>query len=461
MKYKIITLSLITLSLIIVLTLFLIIKNIEFNTETDATINFEKNVGEIKISYGSNEDSWWQFTQDAKLHNLHKDVNSKYIRVWILCTSYMRNSMPYDGNTYDFIALDDYINAVFDSDATPFIVFANGIESCGGEAHGNPPPSSDYVYADYVETVVKHFNNNCDNNLYSKPCNIDDWYFEVWNEPYHDKWWEGNPPRFSVMFNIIYSRIKAITSAKIGGPTGAYVLGYPSYTQRMKSFLINSKPDFISIHHYGNMLSPPLLRHYTEAQKMEDIKLLFHDSFLALRQLAIQSGKQNIEIVNSEYSSDSTAEYMPHLDEPFTATWYASALINQIKSQEVDIELFYSGTSALSDGGFGMWNFKGVLFPSYYMKKSFVKYNKKGSSIFDTVYDPNSIDILAVENNQGRFITLVNKRDKDNSINLAMLNVESKELVDLNSQEKYSVLSNTVQINLKPYEIKFLQVIQE
>ena len=439
--------------------LFFLVSCTEVKTQNNATIDLGKSIGEIKISYGSNEDSWLQFTQNTLFHNLHKDVNSKYIRTWIYCVSYMEDSIPYEGSTYDFAALDNYINAILDSNAIPFVVFANGIESCGGESHGNPPPSNDYEYADYVETVIKHFNDNCNNNLYSKQCNIDDWYFEVWNEPYHDKWWEGDPPRFSVMFNIIYSRIKAITSAKVGGPTGTYVLGYPSYTQRMKSFLINSKPDFISIHHYGNMLSPPLLRHYTEAQKMEDIKLLFHDSILALRQLAIQNNKQNIEIVNSEYSSDSTAEYMSHLDEQFTATWYASALINQIKSQKIDIELFYSGTSTLSDGGFGMWNFKGELFPSYYMKKSFVKYNKKGSSILDTVYDPNSVDILAVENNQGRFITIVNKRDKDNSINLTLLNIESKELVDLNSQEKYLVLSNTVQINLKPYEVKFFQVI--
>ncbi len=443
--------------IVLFVSLIFLVSCTEVEILNDVTINLEKNVGEIKINYGSNEDSWWQFTQDTKLHNLHKDVNSKYIRVWILCTSYMRSSMPYDGSTYDFSALDNYINAVLDSDAIPFIVFANGIESCGGEAHGNPPPSNDYVYSDYVETVVKHFNNNCNNNLYSKPCNVDDWYFEVWNEPYHNKWWEGNPPRFSVMFNIVYSRIKTVTNAKVGGPSGAFVIGYPSYTQRMRAFLIDSKPDFISIHHYGNMLSPPLLRHYTESQKMKDTKLLFYDSLLALRQLAIQNGKPNIEIVNSEYSSDSRAEYMPHLDEQFTAAWYASALINQIKSQEVDIELFYSATSTLSDGGFGMWNVKGILFPSYHMKKSFVKYNKEGSSILETTLSSN-LDILAIENNDGRFVTIVNKKNRNSLVNIKIIDGNAKELIDLNDNEIYLILNNMVELSLKPYEIKFLEV---
>jgi len=455
MNYKI-TLVLVP---VIVILFFLIAEHRETLNNSKVVINIGKEIGKIGIRYGSNEDSWMEFTQNTLFHNLNKNIGSEYIRIWISCVSYMNPSMPFDGKTYNFTLLDDYVNAVLDSNAIPFVVFANGIESCGQEANGNPPPSNDYDYANYVEKVVKHFKNNCVGNLYSKPCNVDDWYFEVWNEPYQDAWWEGNPPRFSLMFNITYLKIKAITKAKVGGPPGAYAIGSLVGMKRMASFLANSNPDFISIHHYGNMLLLNSFADYGETKKMNDIPLLFYDSILALRQLAIQTNKSNIEIINSEYNSDSRAQYMERLDEPFTASWYASALINQIKSQEVSIELFYAGTSTLRDGGFGMWDIDGRVFPVYTMKKSFVKYNKKGSSILETV-SSSDIDVLATENEGEKFVTLVNKKDKVNTIELNIPNGSLKFLLDLRNEKKFLVSgANTAEISLQPYEVKFLQMI--
>ena len=98
------------------------------------------------------------------------------------------------------------------------------------------------------------------------------------------------------------------------------------------------------------------------------------------------------------------------------------------------------------------------LWPVYHMKKSFVGYNKMGSSIFDTVYDPDSIDVLAVENDDGTFITLVNKKNRDDLVNITIINGTFKELIDLDNNERYSILNNKVGLSLKPYDIKFLQV---
>ena len=162
MKYKIAALLLVTFVL-----LFFIIKKPGIKSEI--TIDFEQDIGKIGMDYGANEDSWQQFTQDSFFHALQKDIGSKYIRVWVLCVSHMKYTMPYDGVNYNFFNLDSYIDAVLDSAAIPYIVFANGIESCGGEAQGNPPPSDYYEYADYVEAVVKHFKEKCSNELYSKP----------------------------------------------------------------------------------------------------------------------------------------------------------------------------------------------------------------------------------------------------------------------------------------------------
>lgn len=452
----------IIIGLIVVIVLgllVLILANIEFVTDNNASIDFEKRIGQINIGYGANEDdNWVDFANYPEIHDFHRDVKSKYIRVWVSSQSYRESTIPppLEGY-YDFTNINKFINAVIKADALPFVVFAHA-PGTFAEGHGQPPPESDEEFADYVAALVEHFKDVCNDNKYAKPCDVNEWYFEIWNEPFGSNWWDGNPPRYAEMFNTVYPRIKAIApGAKVGGYS--LVFSRASKNERLKKFLQHSEMDFISVHHYGNSLREDV----SEEEKMMRVKELLYDYVIVLRSF-INKYKPNsdVEIVNSEYNSDHREEYMPYLDEQYTATWYASALIWEIKSQEIGIELFYSGTSNFPDKGFGMWSKdRGGsfgLWPVYYMKKSFVKYNKPGSLILDADYNHHSIDILAVENIQGKFITLVNKLDKDNSIRLELLNIKAKELVDLKSQKKYSVLSNSVQINLEPYEVKFLQV---
>ena len=349
MKHKIIALFVI----IVLGLLFLIIINLEFNTETNVTIDFRKSLGKIYMNYGANEDdNWVDFVNSPEIHDFHRDVNSEYIRVWVSSQSYRESTVPlqYDG-TYDFTNLDSFINAVLETDAIPFMVFAHA-PSTYDEGHAQPPPVTDVWFADYVETVVKHYKDACQNNQLVKPCDVNDWYFEIWNEPSTSIWWEDNPPRFVTMFNTVYPRIKAIApDAKVGGYSLAFFKTYKN--ERLKRFLQYAEMDFISVHHFGNAIDGDS----NEKEKMMRVKELLYDSILDLRSF-IEKYKPNkaIKIVNSEYNSDYRAEYMPHLDEPFTATWYASALIWEIKTQDVSLELFYSGTSNLPDKGFGMWS---------------------------------------------------------------------------------------------------------
>jgi hypothetical protein len=128
--------------------------------------------------------------------------------------------------------------------------------------------------------------------------------------------------------------------------------------------------DFISIHHYGNTLKGKI----SNNERMDQTKFLFHDSFINLdRLIRKKAPNRHIRIVNSEYSSDYRSSFMSHLDEQYTAAWYASALIWQIRSGVVDLEMYYSGTSNRPDGGFGMWakNRRGSYskWPVFDMKK--------------------------------------------------------------------------------------------
>ncbi len=136
---------------------------------------------------------------------------------------------------------------------------------------------------------------------------------------------------------------------------------------------------------------------------------------------------------------------MNKLDEQFTAAWYASALIWEVKNQVLFLEMFYSGTSNFENKGFGMWSAdkKGNIreWPVYNVKKNFIKNNKKGSRIAHS--DENEkIDILAVENEKGKFLTIVNKKDVRINTKLKIINADTDQL----------------EISLNPYEVVFLEI---
>ena len=445
----------IVLGCLLSLTFFM---GVRVDKQANATIDFGKSTGKISINYGANEDdNWFGFVDYPETRGFHEDVNSQYIRVWVSSQSYRESTIPLllDGS-YDFTSLDSFINAVLEIGAIPYMIFAHA-PGTFDEGHAQPPPANDTWFADYVETVVKHYKETCENNQLAKQCDVNEWYFEIWNEPSTNIWWEGTPPRYAKLFNTVYPRIKALApDANVGGYT--LVFFKSKNNERLRKFLQYSDMDFVSVHHFGNAINGD-----NDKEKMMEAKELFYDSILDLRAF-IERYKPNkaIKIINSEYSSDSRAEYMPYLDEPFTATWYASALTWEIKTQDIFLEMFYAGTSNFPDKGFGMWSINNDdsfrMWPVYYMKKSFVKYNQYGSSIFDTAYNSDEIDILAVQNNQGRFITLINKLDKKNTIALTLQNTQARELMDLNNQERYHVSENIVQITLEPYEVKFLQV---
>ncbi|MHA2284044.1 MAG: GH39 family glycosyl hydrolase [Promethearchaeota archaeon] len=435
-------------------------KNLRQNGDISSSVDLNERIGKISIDYGANEDdNWIDFANDDRTHEFHRQAGSKYIRVWISSPDWRESTIPLSGGRYNFTNLDNFINAVLNSDAIPFIVFAHAPQelSIGRKASNENPPVDLNAFAHYVGSVVTHLKESCKHS-YFKKCDLNDWYFEIWNEPWKELWWRDEIPLYVKLYEKTYEKIKEIApDTKVGGYSLAYYNQYDSI--KLRKLLENSKLDFISIHHYGNTIKV----NSNESEKMKNVKELFYDSILDLYALIheLAPGRE-IQIIVSEYNSDFRANYMPHLDEQFTAAWYALSLIWQIKSQKIDLEIFYSGTSNRVNGGFGMWSKKQNntynLWPVYYMKRRFIQLNKKGSSIFNTHSNYKFLDMLAVENEEGIFLTIVNKIDKAYTTNIKLHDCGHTYLVNMINAEKFIILNETVEVDLKPYEVKFFKI---
>lgn len=420
------------------------------NPFQEIVIDFDRNVGEIKMQYGANEDDNWEdFAESESIHELHKKIKTSYIRVWVSNPGYRKSTIPLKSNYYDFGELDRYVEAVLLSNAKPIILFAHAPEmlSENGQSSNSNPPKENDEFTAYVKEVVRHYKHSCENDLLVKDCNISDWYFEIWNEPYADIWWEGENPRYIELFERTYATIKGVSpESKVGG----YSLGYfPNNKKRLHRFM-QADTDFISLHHYGNSI----YEYAGESEKMNFQPLLFYYNLLELKQLY-----PDTEVIITEYNSDYTPEAMKDLDEPYTAAWYASAIIWEIKSESADIELFYSATSNMPYGGFGMWSIrenKIVPWPIYYMKKRFVDINTPGSQIVYTENKRNDVGVLAVKNNKGRFITLVNRENRENSAKL-VVRPGYRVAEDIKTNKQYKPKESILEIPLEELEVKFLR----
>ncbi len=429
-------------------------KDVELIDRSNSSVYVDlgRPIGTFNMQYGVNEDdNWMDFVWKKEVTNLHKEINSKYIRVWVSSQAYRESTIPYNDGEYNFWAMDSFVNAVLEVDAIPFVVFAHA-PGTFGEGHGNPVPDDIEGFANYVGVVVDHYRQACEQDWFSKPCDVNDWYFEIWNEPFGDEWWEDEVPAYSQLFNSAYNSIKPIAPAsKVGGYSGTFV----GKEDRLEQFLAYSSPDFVSIHHYGNVL------HSSEKQKMKDVRFLSYDSIKSLRAFIDSRAPPNtVEIIESEYSSDFRDTHMGELDEQFTAAWYMAALIGHAQSQEIAIELFYSGTSNRYGGGFGMWSLEDDsvrLWPVFLAKKIFTSINTPGSTIYETKTE-NSLEVLALKSKQGTFLTLVNKENRQREIPVGFSS-RIGSVRDVKTGATYQVDGDHISFMMQPYEVGFYRLV--
>jgi hypothetical protein len=420
----------------------------------DNCVDFGTPVGRVDLIYGANEDDAWHlFTDNEQYQQFHRDVGSAVIRVWLSAQPYRPSTFPLrpDG-TYDWANVDRVIDAVLKVGAIPDVTFAHGdrcaereeyskpfdFSECAG--HGSVPPTSTEAFTAYVDTVVRHFKERCKAKAYSRSCDPNQWYFEVWNEPSGDMWWGDDGDEhghmkvdpegyYYTLFNATQKTIKAVLAK-------AKVIGYGKRVPES-----GYKADYRVGHLYANLEAGD---RGSVAEKLATVRGQF-----------AKYSQQDPPLINGEYHFD--WGNVKILSSPEAAIWTAAALINMIE-QRYHMELFYSGTSLGKGEGYGMWGRDGHKWPLYHMKRQFTANHPTGSQRFAVRFAAMPFDMLATGDGENRYLTVVNKGEEPQRIDLQLLGSDAGRLVDSESGQAYTIANHRVTVFLAGPSVRFFRL---
>ena len=175
------------------------------------------------------------------------------------------------------------------------------------------PPKDPAKWAALIEAFAKHLVDR-----YGK-AEVDQWYFEIWNEPNID-FWNGEPKQdtYFALYDVTAKALKSVDSAvRVGGPATAQAAWVDAFIAHCK---MNQVPfDFVSTHVYGNDTAQDV---FGTSEKIARRDMVARSEKKVFDQVKA-SAAPNTPIIWSEYN----ATYMnqPEVtDSAFMGPWLAN-----------------------------------------------------------------------------------------------------------------------------------------
>ncbi|MBO5374863.1 MAG: hypothetical protein J6A54_05405, partial [Clostridia bacterium] len=236
--------------------------------ENKITLNFDKEVGKIKVMHAVNNGPVVAGEDQTRGNqNAYKSAKIPYARthdasfyagyggehtidVHAIFPSF--DADENDEASYDFACTDNYIAQIFKYGAKPFYRLGSKIEH-EVKKYGTIKPKDFNKWARICEHIIAHYTEG-----WAKGFKYDIEYWEIWNEPDLDpedstnkRCWSGTEDEFAQLYVIASKHLKSrFPHLKIGGPALAWNEDW------LKRFLARIAPqgaplDFLSWHWYG------------------------------------------------------------------------------------------------------------------------------------------------------------------------------------------------------------------
>jgi xylan 1,4-beta-xylosidase len=223
--------------------------------------------------------------------------------------------------TFNFSYIDEIYDGLMEMGVRPFVElsFMPKALAVSDKPHAFwykplPNPPKDYsAWARLIEAFTRHVIERYG------PTEVEQWYFEVWNEPNID-FWTGEPKQ-STYFELYDHAAKAVKSVdaklRVGGPATAQAAWIPAFIEHCVRD--NVPVDFVSTHVYGNDSAEDVFGTHEKIPRREMVARAARK----VHEEVARSARPKLPIIWSEYN----ATYLndPNVtDSAFMGPWLAN-----------------------------------------------------------------------------------------------------------------------------------------
>lgn len=359
------------------------------NKVGEKLIQYWKNLitfGRAKEGLGGN----WK----SQIKGVQEEIPFKYIRFHgIFNDEMMIYNISTDGSIeYNWSYVDELFDLLLSVNIKPFIELGfmpselkRSDETIFWWKGNISPPNDINNWNDLIRNFIIHCINRYGLN------EVEDWYFEVWNEPeYEYVFWAGSKEEYFEFYKQTVFTIKSISSKlRVGGPSITY--GSRLGSSWLDDFLIfckdsNISLDFLSTHIYPEYIPEDVIEKSISEYKcgvelseiMSGLNRVYHDRNHTLNTINLLKEKVNkilgseLEIHITEWNASSLFGNLIH-DTCYVATYIIRNILQCIGT--VDSLGYWTFTDIFEEhklgishfhGGFGLINKDGLKKPSYY-----------------------------------------------------------------------------------------------
>jgi xylan 1,4-beta-xylosidase len=289
-----------------------------------------------------------------------------------------------DGNgdilpNYAFIDL--IIDRLLDIGIRPFVEFGFMPRILASSKHTlmrwdayTTPPRDYKLWYELIEGLMQHWLKRYGLEEISK------WYYEVWNEPNLDGFWNASLEEYFKLYEHTVRAVKSIDSnLRVGGPATAgrvesHIVEFLDFCHKT-----NTPVDFVTSHSYA-VLSSERKGEFAYHELREATFL--SDRFAQMKEEIDNSPFPGLPLHITEYNSTTSTHEIIH-DIPFNAAYLARTLSEAQSADSLsywavsDIFVEESIPPAEFHGGFGMINIHDIPKPTFTMFEFFSKLGKK------------------------------------------------------------------------------------
>ncbi|GAA2407104.1 GH39 family glycosyl hydrolase [Nonomuraea africana] len=204
------------------------------------------------------------------LRTMREELGVRTVRAHAILGDDLGVYKEIDGRAvYDFSGVDQVYDTIMSLGLRPIVelgymprdLAADPSRTVFGYQAIISPPKDFEAWGDLVRALVEHLAER-----YGIQELVDNWAFEVWNEPNLAVFWSGTPEEFFLLYDVSAAAVKNVhPGLRVGGPSSAA----NGWVEELLAHVAESGAalDFVSTHTYGNApldWRPALARHGRE-----------------------------------------------------------------------------------------------------------------------------------------------------------------------------------------------------